>query len=74
MDLESVSTNGNGITQETDLIRSCSWCKKVEGTDGQWNDIVPEVRQVYEAAGMRLTHGMCPPCYIENAAAIPHQI
>jgi len=50
------------MTQQHELIRACSWCDKVEGTDGQWNDIFPEMRQKYESA-MQLTHGICPPCY-----------
>ncbi len=69
MNFTFVSTIGNVMTQQNDLIRACSWCDMVEGLDGHWNDIFPALRQEYESS-MRLTHGMCPPCYKKNLAAI----
>jgi DNA-binding NarL/FixJ family response regulator len=42
------------------LLSVCSWCKKVQAEQGEWQEIEVYVREHSEA---RFSHGICPVCY-----------
>lgn len=64
------------IPRSSDLIRMCSWCKKVyTGELLGWLEVekATQVLDLFSAVKLpRITHGMCPDCYetcLEELAA-----
>jgi hypothetical protein len=72
---QRVSLLDAGLPHTTDLLRMCSWCKKVDVKDGSWQepDIAVRLLRLFEASKLPLiTHVSCPVCE-ETVLALVHQ-
>jgi GAF domain-containing protein len=49
----------------TQIFPICSYCKKVQGTSGDW---VAVENYIAEVAGKRFSHGACPQCFEREIA------
>jgi hypothetical protein len=53
----SAPTGGRVMCHSGSLVCVCAWCKRVRNDNGLWVELgVP-------AAGVRVTHGICPDCH-----------
>lgn len=55
----SVTLSGSVLDRPGDLIPVCSWCGKVRDRAGAWTKAEAGAP---EAAGLAVTHGVCPAC------------
>lgn len=61
-----------GMTRSDDLVRMCSWCKRV-AADDRWCEAEEAIAlmRVFEKEEMPdITHGMCPHCYEQMSALL----
>lgn len=56
-----------GLKTLQGLIPICAWCKSVRDDAGFWNSVETYLEQ---QAGVEMTHGMCPACYVRQSEAI----
>ena len=58
--------------RSAELMRICSFCKKIASREDEWIEIEAAVRQfrLFEATRLpMLTHGVCPVCYLDMLTA-----
>lgn len=63
---ESVLLLESNIKRSGDLLRICSWCKKVKVDETAWLEVEEAIKKLslFNAKTLPdLTHGMCPSCY-----------
>ena len=63
---EPVALLGESAPGQGDMLRMCSWCKKIALSEGRWLEVEDAVRDLHLFALRVLpgiTHGICPACY-----------
>jgi len=61
------------IQRSDELIRMCSWCKKIDLSDNRWVEVEEAVRLLglFTVQPLpQITHGACPECYAQVLAEI----
>jgi hypothetical protein len=56
----------SSIDRSNELLKICSWCKKVEVEPGEWHEVEEAVKRLalFDAKALPgLTHGICVPCF-----------
>ena len=63
---EPVDLLNPAVNRSKELVRMCSWCKKIDVSPSNWVEVEQAVKQLnlFEApTSPQLTHGICPTCY-----------